>query len=152
MTSQQPVAQVVATEFWQMPQGALFDKLGSNPSGLSQIEAERRLATFGANRIEASQAKSVLHKLGRRVLNPLVAMLLVAAAVSGISGDLGSFGIIVAVLSLSLTLDIVQEHRAERTAEALRASVAIQADAVRDGADIAISVTELVPGDIVKLR
>jgi Mg2+-importing ATPase len=152
MINQQPAAQVVATEFWQMPQSALFHKLGSSPSGLSQLEAERRLAIFGANRVEASQTKSVLHKLSRRILNPLVAMLLVAAAVSGLSGDFGSFAIIVAVLLLSLTLDIVQEHRAEQTAEALRASVAIQADVVRGGADISIPVAELVPGDIVKLR
>jgi Mg2+-importing ATPase len=152
MINQPHAARVVATDFWQMPQGALFEKLDTSASGLSQVEAERRLAMFGANLVEPSHTGSILSKLGRRVLNPLVAMLLVAAAVSGMSGDLGSFAIIVAVLSLSLTLDIVQEHRAEQTAEALRASVAIQADTVRDGADISIPVTELVPGDIVKLR
>ena len=139
-------------EFWQLPHDVLLYKLGSDADGLSQREAERRLAIFGPNRVDASKAQSVLQKIGRRVLNPLVAMLLVAAAVSGVSGDLGSFAIIVAVLCLSLTLDIVQEHRAELTAEALRDSVAIQADVVRGGADISIPVQALVPGDIVKLR
>jgi Mg2+-importing ATPase len=152
MIDQPHAARLMVAEFWQMPQGALFEKLGSSSEGLSQAEAGRRLVTFGANHVEASNTRSILGKLGRRVLNPLIAMLLVAAAVSGISGDLGSFAIIVAVLSLSLTLDVVQEHRAEQTAEALRASVAIQADAVRGGADISISVTELVPGDVVRLR
>jgi Mg2+-importing ATPase len=145
-------ARASAAEFWQLPTDALFRKLGADSNGLSRAEADKRLAAFGANRMEASQSRSIFRKLGQRVLNPLVAMLLVAAAVSGASGDLASFAIIVAVLSLSLTLDIVQEHRAELTAEALRASVAIQADAVRDGADVSIAVTELVPGDIVKLR
>jgi Mg2+-importing ATPase len=139
-------------EFWQLPKDALLYKLGSGPSGLSQSEAEKRLAIFGANRVEASKSGSILHKIGRRVLNPLVAMLLVAAAVSGITGDLGSFAIIAIVLCLSLTLDIVQEHRAELTAEALRDSVAIQADVVRGGIDVAIPVNALVPGDVVKLR
>jgi Mg2+-importing ATPase len=145
-------ADSLPAEFWQLPKDVLLYKLGSGSNGLSEIDAARRLAIFGSNRVEASQTRSILRKLIHRILNPLVAMLLVAAAVSGLSGDLGSFAIIAAVLSLSLTLDIVQEHRAELTAEALRDSVAIEADVVRDGAEISIPVKALVPGDIVKLR
>ncbi|WP_342732821.1 magnesium-translocating P-type ATPase [Bradyrhizobium sp. B117] len=137
-----------AADFWRTPKDALYRALGSGPNGLSQVEADRRLVIFGANHADASQSRSVLRKLGQRVWNPLIAMLLVAALLSGLSGDVGSFVIIAAVLSLSITLDIVQEHRAE----ALRESVAIRADAVRDGKDVTVPVTELVPGDIVKLR
>jgi P-type Mg2+ transporter len=72
-----------------------------------------------------------------------------AAAVSGLSGDLGSFLIILAVVTLSLTLDNTQEHRVELTAEAFRESVAIEADAVRDGTVKSVPVRSLVPGDIV---
>ncbi|MGY4615234.1 Mg2+-importing ATPase [Bradyrhizobium sp. USDA 4472] len=143
---------LAAAEFWQAPSDVLCRALGSGSNGLSQVEADRRLAIFGANRADSSQRRSVLHKLGQRLWNPLVAMLLAAALVSGLSGDIGSFAIIATVLSLSLTLDIVQEHRAELTADALRESVAIQADVVRDGKDVTIPVTSLVPGDIVKLR
>ncbi|MEY9403385.1 Mg2+-importing ATPase [Bradyrhizobium japonicum] len=143
---------LAAAEFWQTPKDALYRALGSGPNGLSQVEADRRLAMFGANHADASQSRSVLRKLGQRVWNPLIAMLLAAALVSGLSGDVGSFVIIATVLSLSITLDIVQEHRAELTAEALRESVAIRADAVRDGKDVTVPVTALVPGDIVKLR
>ncbi|MBR0914647.1 magnesium-translocating P-type ATPase [Bradyrhizobium japonicum] len=143
---------LAAAEFWQTSKDALYRALGSGPNGLSQVEADRRLAMFGANHADASQSRSVLRKLGQRVWNPLIAMLLAAALVSGLSGDVGSFVIIATVLSLSITLDIVQEHRAELTAEALRKSVAIRADAVRDGKDVTVPVTALVPGDIVKLR
>lgn len=94
--------ETLPAEFWQLPKDVLFYKLGSDANGLSQSEAERRLAIFGSNRVEASKSPSVLQKIGRRVLNPLVAMLLLAAAASGVSGDVGSFAIIVAVLSLSL--------------------------------------------------
>lgn len=138
--------------FWQAPKDALVRALGSGPDGLAQVEAEQRLARFGANRADASPSRSVLRKLGQRLWNPLIAMLLAAALVSGASGDVGSFAIIATVLLLSLTLDIVQEHRAELTAEALRESVAIQADVVRDGKDLSVPVTLLVPGDVVKLR
>ena len=76
----------------------------------------------------------------------------VTQAVSGISGDFGSFFIIIAVLVLSITLDIVQEHRAEQEAEALRHSVAVNADVMRDLKQDSRPVSTLVPGDIVLLR
>ncbi|HET7885773.1 MAG TPA: magnesium-translocating P-type ATPase [Bradyrhizobium sp.] len=138
--------------FWLMAGDALLAKLASSPNGLSQSEAAKRLSVVGPNRMEASQTRSILQKVAHRLVNPLVAILLVAAAISGASGDLGSFVIIVTVIALSLTLDVVQEHRAELTAEALRQSVAIEADVVRDGSTSSVPVTALVPGDVVKLR
>ncbi|QQO22581.1 magnesium-translocating P-type ATPase [Bradyrhizobium diazoefficiens] len=139
-------------DFWRLPVHALLSFLDVTANGLTSADAARRIAIFGPNRFEASQRSSVLRKLGQRILNPLVAMLVIAAAVSGLSGDLGSFVIIVTVVALSVTLDIVQEHRAELSAEALRESVAVEADCIRNGATISIAVTALVPGDVVKLR
>jgi len=152
MTDPRSAAGAPAADFWRLPTEALLANLDARPGGLSGAEAARRLAVVGPNRIEASQSRSILRKLGHRIMNPLVAMLLVAAAVSGMSGDIGSFVIILAVVTLSLTLDIIQEHRAELTAEALRESVAIQADVVRDGVTLAVPVLSLVPGDVVQLR
>jgi P-type Mg2+ transporter len=145
-------AGLAASVFWRTPATVHIETLHTTLHGLSQAEADQRLAAVGENRVEASQSRSLLHKVGRRVMNPLVAMLVVAAAVSGLSGDVGSFVIIVAVVTLSLALDIIQEHRAELTAEALRDSVAIEADAVRDGVIKSVPVKSLVPGDVVKLR
>jgi Mg2+-importing ATPase len=62
-------------QFWQLPSDALFYKLDSNPNGLSQADAERRLAIFGNNRAEASRSQSILRKLGHRIMNPLIARL-----------------------------------------------------------------------------
>ena len=107
---------------------------------------------YGPNLSEAVHREAFLVRLGKRVLNPLVALLIAAAAVSGFSGDFGSFFIIVAVLALSMTLDLVQEHRAEQEAEALRHSVAVHADVMRDRKPVALPVSALVPGDIVLLR
>jgi Mg2+-importing ATPase len=152
MDPRRDTAQAAAADFWRLPTEVLLSALGSSATGLSHTEAERRLKTFGKNRIEASQSRSILRKLGQRVLNPMIAMLVVAAAISGVSGDLGSFVIIVTVISLSLILDIVQEHRAEQTAEALRESVAVEADVLRDGNTVSAPVSALVPGDIVHLR
>jgi Mg2+-importing ATPase len=125
-------------------------KLQTRLTGLTEEEAEKRLRMYGPNLSEAVHREALLVRLGKRVLNPLVALLITAAAVSGFSGDFGSFFIIVAVLALSMTLDLVQEHRAE--AEALRHSVAVHADVMRDGVPGARRVSELVPGDVVMLR
>ncbi len=94
----------------------------------------------------------LLAKIAKRFAEPLVAILLVAAAISGVTGDLTSFAIILAVISLSIFLDVVQEHRAEAAAEALKRSVAIHADVRRDGTMLAIPVEQVVPGDVVELR
>src|SRR5690349_12426334 len=138
--------------FWAEPTDALLTSVRATKAGLTQTEAAQRLRSFGPNRAEATQSRSILRKLGQRLLNPLVAILLVAAAISGLSGDVGSFVIIASAIAISLVLDIVQEHRAELAADALRKSVAIHADVVRDGAIVALPVSSIVPGDIVHLR
>ena len=140
------------TEFWTAPTEALLAALASDRGGLTQAEADSRFAQFGPNRFDVSQSRSILRKIVQRLTNPLFAMLIVAAAVSGASGDMGSFVIIVIVVMLSLTLDIVQEHHAELAAESLRRSVAIQADVVRDGHLSMQPVSAIVPGDVVHLR
>jgi P-type Mg2+ transporter len=151
MHAPQQVKQVERA-FWCKSADALLIELEARLIGLTQEEAGKRLLIYGPNRFEAAHGEAFIVKLGKRVLNPLVALLIAAAAVSGISGDYGSFLIIVAVLALSMTLDIVQEYRAEQEAEALRHSVAVHADVMRDRKPVAQPVSALVPGDIVLLR
>jgi Mg2+-importing ATPase len=138
--------------FWALPTGALLNRLATSPAGLSQIEAEERLARYGPNTVAEPPRLDVLRKIARRFAEPLVAILLVAAAISGATGDLGSFAIILTVIVLSIALDLLQEHRAERAAEALKRSVAVHADVRRDGVISAVPVDQLVPGDVVELR
>lgn len=142
----------MAEPFWSKPTDALLASLGSDKGGLSGADAAQRLRLAGPNRLEAGRRLSILRKLGQRLLNPLVAILLFAAAISGFTGDVASFVIIASAIAISLALDIVQEHRAELAADALRQSVAIQADVVRDGAVVILPVSNIVPGDIVRLR
>jgi P-type Mg2+ transporter len=138
--------------FWSLPTRALLDRLATSPAGLSQVEAEERLARYGPNTVAEPPRLDLLRKIARRFSEPLVAILLVAAAISGATGDFGSFGIILTVVILSIVLDLVQEHRAERAAEALKRSVAVHADVRRDGAVAAVPVDRLVLGDVVELR
>ena len=86
-----------------------------------------------------------------RFLNPLVIILLVASVVSAFTGEFTNFIIISVIVLLSVTLDFVQEYRANAAADKLRQSVSVQTTVLRDSKSISISVSEIVPGDIVLL-
>jgi Mg2+-importing ATPase len=138
--------------YWRMPTAALFERISGNRQGLSSAEAAERLARFGPNTVALRSRHGVIAKIARRFAEPLVAILLVAAAISVFTGDKGSFVIILAVIGLSIVLDVVQEQRAETAALALQRSVAIHADAIRNGAVHSLPVDQIVPGDVVELR
>lgn len=138
--------------FWRNDAKKLLAKLRSGMNGLPETEASHRLLVDGPNLFVPKTRRSLAVRFMHRLLNPLVLILIVAAAISGLSADTGSFAVILGVISLSLTLDIVQEHRAELAADALRRSVAIRADVLRGGACLTVPVAEIVPGDIVMLR
>jgi Mg2+-importing ATPase len=138
--------------FWVRPLDTLFGQAQSRPAGLTAAEAAERLARVGPNAVAQAPHMRLALKVAKRFAEPLVAILLVAAAISGFTGDMASFAIIVTVIVLSIVLDIVQEQRAEQAADALRRSVAIHADALRDGKLVSVPVEQLVPGDLVALR
>jgi Mg2+-importing ATPase len=141
-----------AAAFWRDGPAPVLRRLDSRAEGLTTTEAEARLARHGRNSWDPQGGPSLLRRIGHKLLNPLIAILLVAAAVSGLSGDVASFVIIVLVISVSLVLDIVQEQTAEAAVAALQRSVAVTADVRRDGALRALPVEALVPGDVVELR
>lgn len=137
--------------FWQAEPAALLARLHATTNGLAAPEAAARLQRFGANTVEGQATHALLRKLLRR-LDPLVLILVGAALLSGLAQDMASFWLIGTIVSLSISLDIVQEHRAETAAEALKRSVAVHADVLRDGVLRSLPVREVVPGDIVELR
>ncbi len=138
--------------YWRTGIATLFEQLGSRRAGLTAVEAAGRFDRFGPNTVTVDRRRSIVVKIAKRFAEPLVAILLVAAAISSFTGDIASFAIIVTVIGASIALDVVQEHRAETTAEALKRSVAIHADVKRDGTVRSLPVEQLVPGDVVELR
>jgi Mg2+-importing ATPase len=80
-----------------------------------------------------------------------VLILLAAAAISALTGDVASLVIISTIVLLSVLLDSVQEYRAEQAAEELRASVALKEQVLRDGRESTLRADDLVPGDVVLL-
>ncbi|CAA2137132.1 magnesium-translocating P-type ATPase [Hyphomicrobium sp. ghe19] len=138
--------------FWTSLNEDVFLALRARPEGLTSVEAEDRFARYGANIAVASVRRSLVLKLVRRLTEPLVAILLIAGAISGAIGDWQSFVIIVVIVLFSVTLDMVQEQKAEFAVDALKRSVAVRASVRRDGQTVELPVTDIVPGDVVELR
>jgi Mg2+-importing ATPase len=120
-------------------------------SGLSGAEAAARLQHFGPNMLEAKRRFSLPLKVLGRFRNPLVLILLAAAAISAATGDVTSCIIISTMVLLSVLFDSLQEFRAEQAAEALRVSVSLKEQVLRDGQEVTLPALEIVPGDIVIL-
>lgn len=136
--------------FWQSPIEALP---GPRPwsRGLTRAEASERYEKFGPNDVLAERARPLWRAVVDRFSNPLILILLFASALSAWTGDVLSFAIIVAIVLLSVVLDVVQQRRAENAVDALRRSVGLKATVVRDGTEAELPVERLVPGDVVRL-
>ncbi|KEQ52911.1 magnesium-translocating P-type ATPase [Sphingobium chlorophenolicum] len=141
----------LSDEYWRLPVGQTLAALDTSADGLSSAEAARRLEAAGPNILFQKARRRLIADLARRLGNPLVLMLLAAAAVAGVTGDMVSFLLIVAMILLSTILDTVQERRAEATAAALREAIALTARVQRDGAVATLPVRDVVPGDVVML-
>jgi Mg2+-importing ATPase len=140
-----------AEEVWKEPADRLLARLATTPAGLDTAEVQSRLTTYGPNDAATVKRSPLWLQFLARFRNPLVIILLVASALSAATGDAASFFIVVTIVTISMTLDFVQEVRAQNAVEALRRSVAVQATVRRNGASVSLPITQLVPGDIVEL-
>src|SRR5262249_33680357 len=119
--------------------------------GLSEDEAARLRETVGPNLVAQGRRRSVAVQLLFRFGNPLVLLLLGAAVLAGVTGDIGSVVVIVVMVLLSIVLDFVQEHGAGRAAERLRQAASVHATVVRGGIARERPAADIVPGDIILL-
>ena len=137
---------------WNLPLPRLLAELGSTPEGLSAREVERRLAKYGPNDALLHRRRPLWRQILDRFANPLILILLFASGLSAWTGEVTSFALIVGIILLSVVLDVVQQARAENTVDALRRSVGLKAEVLRDGKVVEVAVDRLVPGDVVELR
>ena len=119
--------------------------------GLSEEEAQKRLAEYGYNEIEEKE-EPLWHRILRRFWGPIPGMIEVAAVLSAIVQKWEDFIIITIMLLVNAFLDFFQEHRALNALKALKQRLANEVLARRDGAFKIILARELVPGDIIKLK
>lgn len=150
MTHQTEI-QLPPTDALRGPLSAVLARLGASEDGLTRGEAARRADVHGPNLIEDARRSRWLGALLARFRNPLVLILLFAAAVSAATRDPQSFVIITTIVVVSILIDFLQERRADTAAAMLRDRVALQVRALRDGVETDIPAAALVPGDVVLL-
>lgn len=144
-------SQTTSADWWLHPQDSIKRLSTNNKTGLSTDEALQRLTQYGNNSFSSRHRLALWLQFLSRFKNPLVLLLLVASAISALTGELTNFLIISSLVLFSVTLDFVQEHRAGQAAEKLRLAVALKAKVIRDGLEISVPVAEIVPGDLIVL-
>ncbi len=129
----------------------VVQRLESNPEGLSQDEAARRLARFGPNVLREEKGVSPWEILLGQFKNFLILLLLAATVISLLLGETLDAIVIFAIVIASALLGFYQEHRAERALQALRAMTSPTASVLRSGEELLIPSADVVPGDIFLL-
>ncbi|MBM3897783.1 MAG: cation-translocating P-type ATPase [Thaumarchaeota archaeon] len=120
--------------------------------GLSEEETKSRLATYGANELVAEEKTSALQIFVKQFKNLLLAILLVATAISAALGETVDAIVIGVIVVFVVILGFVQEYRAETTLDALKKMLSPTCTVVRDGKQKEVAVKDVVPGDIIVLE
>ncbi len=134
------------------PQEEVFAALESSAKGLAQIEAARRLQRYGANEFAGKKKLRPLLIFLSKFRNPLLLLLIAAAAVSGVLGSRVEATIILLIVFGSAFIDFFNTYKSAQAAEALQEKVPITAAVMRGGALKELTMREVVPGDVFALE
>jgi len=130
---------------------SVYALLSTRPEGLSADEAVARFDEHGPNVLVKDQAVGVWMLLWHALLNPLVVLLAVLAAISFVTGDGPAGTVMLLMILLSVGLKLIQEARADSAAAKLKAMISVTATTRRGGTAQEIAVSHLVPGDVIQL-
>ncbi len=140
-------------EIHSVPVEGVAVELGTRlETGLSSEEAQARLEKYGPNELMERPRPGFFKMLMDQFNNFLVIILIVAAVVSLLLGEIIDASAIMAIVALNAVLGVIQESKAEQALAALKKMAAPNAEVIRDGHQITIPARELVPGDIVLLE
>lgn len=126
-------------------------KLNVSSNGLTSQEVMKRQLNYGKNEIIPRYGRSHIFIALSHSTNPLVAILLVAALISALTGSMVNAGIIITIVLMSVILDYTQSHRSLVAAKRLQEQVASTASVLRDEVWGSVLCDQLVPGDIIRL-
>lgn len=138
--------------FWSVTQAEILKTFQANPKGLTTAEANKRLATYGANRLKPKKRSDAFTLLISQFKSPIILILLFATGLSLFLHNLVDASIILIIVIVSGLLGFWQEYGASNAVEKLLAIVQIKAAVIRDGKEQEIPVDNIVPGDIVILN
>lgn len=127
-------------------------ELRSSFSGLTAKEAKIRLLKYGPNELLEKKKKTAWVLFLNQFKDTMILILMVAAVISGVIGDLTDSMIIVVIVLLNAIVGFIQEYRVEKVMETLKKMAMVQAQVLRDAQITTLSSSELVPGDVVSIE
>ena len=135
----------------------VLKQVNASEEGLSQTEAEKRLEENGKNKLAAAKGKSIIRRFIDQLMDPMILILLGAAAISAVMAIIEGHGftdviIILAVVIINAVLGVYQESKAEKAIEALQEMSAATSKVLRDGKVQVIHSEDLVVGDVILLE
>ncbi len=136
---------------------AVFQDVNSSELGLTSAEAEKRLAANGKNKLAEAKKDSLLKRFVQQMLDPMILILLAAAAISAVLSVAEKHFptdviIILSVVIINAILGVYQESKAEKAIEALQEMSAATSKALRDGNIVSVRSEDLVVGDVILLE
>jgi Ca2+-transporting ATPase len=130
----------------------ICELLGTNPKGLSSATAEEKLLLNGPNELQEGKKINITNIFLAQFKDVMILILLAAAVISGIIGELTDTLVIFLIIILNAIIGFVQEYRAEKAMQALKQMAVFEARVMRDGVIHWIPSSEVVPGDILLLE
>ncbi|PIQ68651.1 MAG: ATPase [Candidatus Taylorbacteria bacterium CG11_big_fil_rev_8_21_14_0_20_46_11] len=139
--------------FWHSHSlSVVLDRLRVTNAGLTTSEVKSRQERYGGNALPEGRRDSVYSLFFRQFQSPLIYVLLGAAGIMALMGEITDAVIIFAVLVLNSVVGALQEGRAQNTLLALRTFTVTRATVLRNGKEVIIPDKEVVPGDILSLQ
>ena len=126
--------------------------LATDIVGLSTAEAARRVAKFGPNKLPDAPRSGPFLRFLSHFHNVLIYVLIASSLVTAALQHWIDTGVILAVVIINAVIGYIQEGRAERAMEAIRAMLSPRAAVLRDGQRVSVDADDLVPGDVVLIE
>ncbi|HTQ63177.1 MAG TPA: magnesium-translocating P-type ATPase [Puia sp.] len=142
---------ISADSYYQCDEAQLLEQLNTNPNGLTQEEADKRLKEGGLNKLNSSKKRNEWELFFNQFKSPITIILIGSSILSFFLGEHVDAVIILIIILISAALGFYQENGAANAVSRLLELVRVETRVLRDGKEYSIPVEQVVPGDIVLL-
>jgi Mg2+-importing ATPase len=129
----------------------LYEKLNSSPAGLTTDQLELNRQVYGANVLPVDSIDHPLLRLLKLFISPLSLLLISLSIASYLTGEKKGAVVIASMVFLSTLLTFFQEHKSNKAAQKLKNMVSAHVRVVRDGQELEVNLSDIVPGDLIQL-
>ncbi len=138
--------------YWAKKKEEVYVLLHASDTGLTQEEVKLRMEQYGPNALQETKKVPPWLLFLHQFKDFMILILIAAAILSGVMGDLTDTIIILVIVVLNAIVGFVQEYRAEKALDALKKMSITHSQVIRNGEREMVTSTELVPGDLVVLE